>query len=89
MITTTDDGGYRVSCLDVDCPRPLMRTVATMSHAQNLERKHDRENHAEGSQADILELADLLRDACEYGDEFNPEALATAVLAAGYVKAPF
>lgn len=91
MITTTEDGAYRVSCLDIDCPRPLARTVATMSHAANLERKHEREFHGESETDESAELAKIIYDASPWGgmDEHAADEVARTVLAAGYVKAPF
>lgn len=45
MIATDLDGSYRVTCREPDCPRPLDRTVGTSAHAENLHRKHWREQH--------------------------------------------
>lgn len=90
MITSTEDGAYRVSCLDIDCPRPLARTVATMSHAANLERKHEREFHPQDG-TKRGDLIALLRSRTFGGrnlNEVQSEEIADMLIAANYCTPP-
>lgn len=88
MITPTPEGGYRVSCTELVCDRPLMRTVASTTHAENLERKHYREHHPDvqptAPEPVVYDGPPLLLDLSAAAVAYlrNPHRAATAVWAA-------
>lgn len=88
MITATEDGAFRVSCLELDCPRPLMRIVASAAHAGNLERKHEREFHGASDVDTVTELAADIR-ALDGSHSLGAGALAEALVSRGWIRAPF
>lgn len=86
-ILPAPEGLLRVTC-DLTCSRPIDCTVQSATHATNLAAKHEKTFHAaQDSESELMALETLLSDQLER--RHGPLSIAHAILAAGYVKAPF